>query len=95
MKEKSTNPAILPGQVTLEEFERAHEKFWEMAMKPESEINEMFNSGMFNGLAIGYAKLGLKALGYGAKEVEQLERAMERAFSDYSAEVARKAYNET
>ena len=67
--------------------------FFEMIKKPENEINEMFDSGMFNDLAIGYALIALKLLKADKSFLESFEECIKRAFSDYDAATARRIYN--
>ena len=66
--------------------------FFEMIQKTEEEINDMFNSGMFNSLAIGYSKIALKSMGKTDEEIRKFETEMNYTFSEYDAKEARKAY---
>lgn len=68
-------------------------KLLEMMKKSENEINEMFDSGMFNELAIGYALIALKLLKTDKSFLEPFEECIKRAFSDYDAATARRIYN--
>ena len=59
----------------------------------QKEVNDMFNSGQFNEIAIGYGKLALKQMGVlTGSELAQFERAMQRAFDLYDAEQARQEF---
>lgn len=68
------------------------EMFIKMITKTEEEINDMFNSGMFNSLATGYGKMALQAMGMKKEEIRRFEETMNVMFSDYDAIAARKAY---
>lgn len=63
--------------------------FWEMVKTPKEKLNAMFNSGMFNSIAIAYGKLALKKMGYSEKELEKFEATMQYCFSEYSTEEMR------
>lgn len=75
-----------------EEIEKAHELFWKMLHKSEEEINAMFNSGMFNAIAIGYGKIALEAMGMAQKTLLRFEQAIKSAFDLYDSQEARKKY---
>lgn len=70
------------------------ETFMKMITKTEEEINDMFNSGMFNSLATGYGKMALQAMGMKKEEIRRFEETMNVMFSDYDAIAARKVYKE-
>ena len=70
------------------------ETFMKMITKTEEEINDMFNSGMFNSLETGYGKMALQAMGMEKEEIRRFEETMNVMFSDYDAIAARKAYKE-
>lgn len=69
--------------------------FFEMVQKSKEEIAQMFNSGMFNSIAVGYGKIALEAMGLTGKAIVAFEKEMKRAFDMYDAEEALKAYNRT
>lgn len=68
------------------------EMIFEMLKKSEEEINEMFNSGMFNSIAIGYGKLALREMDLDEEFLHKFEKAMSRVFDFYDAKEARTAY---
>lgn len=68
--------------------------FFEMIKKSEEEINEMFNSGMFNSLTVGYAKIALSRMELDKAALQDFEKQMKYVFDEYTAKEARKAYSE-
>ncbi len=88
-EQKNVVPAITSQK---EETDKAHELFWNMLHTSEDEINAMFNSGMFNSIAVGYGKIALEAMGMKQKVLQQFEQAMKCAFDLYDSQEARKVY---
>lgn len=82
-------PAITSHE---EETEKAHKLFWDMLHTSEDEINAMFNSGMFNSIAVGYGKIALEAMGMKQKFLQRFEQAMKSAFDLHDSQEARKVY---
>lgn len=76
-----------------QEFEKAHERFFKCLMMKKDEVDDMFNSGIFNEIAIGYGKIALEMLGIDSKFLGEFERAMKRAFDLHTTDYARKIYN--
>ncbi len=73
-------------------IEQRHKIFFDMICKSEEEINAIFNSGMFNEIAIGYAKIALQNIGYKKNELQKFEHQMKYVFDDFTADEARKKY---
>lgn len=82
----------MTAEMTNEEGEKAHELFWNMIHKSEDEINAMFNSGMFNEIAVGYGKIALEAMGIKKEDLQRFEQEMKRAFDLYDSKEARKYF---
>lgn len=74
------------------DIEQRHKLFFDMIQKSEEEINAMFNSGMFNEIAIGYAEIALQIMGYKKADLQKFEKQMKYAFDDFTADEARKKY---
>jgi len=60
--------------------------------KLEEEICEGFNRGGYIGIAIGYAKIAMRDLGYSSEEISDLENEMYVNFDWYDAAEAWKYY---
>ena len=75
------------------EVEQAHAIFWECVNMKQDKKDRMFNSGIFNDVAIGYGKMALETLGKDSKFLAEFEKAMKNAFDFYDASEARKIYN--
>ena len=80
---------------TKDIFQEKHKNFLRLCMLPQAEKDEMFNSGIFNDVAIGYGKIALEAMGKDkdGKFLYRFEEAMKNAFSEFDAESARRIYN--
>jgi len=68
------------------------EMIFEMLKKSEEEINDMFNSGMFNSITIGYGKLALKEMDSDEDFLRKFEKALNCVFDFYDSKDARNAY---
>lgn len=66
----------------------------ELMVKPEAELNEYIDTGMFNEIIKGYLVLALQNIGQPKKDILSALNAMESAFDDADAEQARQAYKE-
>ena len=75
------------------EIDKAHERFFKCLMMKQDEKDDMFNSGIFNDIAIGYGKIALEMLGIDSKFLSEFESAMQRAFDLHTTDYARKIYN--
>lgn len=78
-------------------FKEKHKNFLRLCMLPQAEKDEMFNSGIFNDVAIGYGKIALEAMGKDkdGKFLYRFEEAMKNAFSEFNEAVKRKNGGET
>lgn len=74
------------------EIEAAHKRFFEKLMTSQEQANEDFDSGIYNPIAIGYAKIALEDLGLTSSVLRKFESAMEKALDLYDAAQARKIY---
>ena len=75
-----------------QELDEAHKVFCECLKMKQPEKNRMFNSGIFNDIAIGYGKIALERMGLKRKSLSAFEREMKKALDLYDAEYARKIY---
>lgn len=75
-----------------QEFDEAHKVFCECLKMKQPEKNRMFNSGIFNDIAIGYGKIALERMGLTGKSLTLFEMEMQNVFDLYDAEYARKIY---
>lgn len=74
------------------EADKSFSRFCELVFNTtQADAEEMFNSGIFNGIAIGYAKFALDQMGKPV-DLADFEREMERAFDCHNAKEARKRY---
>ena len=70
---------------------KAHKKLMiEMFGKGREEINEMYNSGMFNDITKGFLILVLENLGYGNKDIAHAVSELKNCHDTYTAGEARK-----
>lgn len=83
------------GESVPDEVKEDAKLFFEMVQKSKEEIAQMFNSGMFNSIAVGYGKIALEAMGLTGKSLVAFEKEMKYAFDMYNAEEALKVYNRT
>lgn len=60
--------------------------------KSNEEINEMFNSGMFNEIVKGFTAMLLSESGLSDEEVKEKLRVMDSLFDEVTAGEARKLY---
>lgn len=78
------------------EADKSFSRFCELVFNTtQADAEEMFDSGIFNGIAIGYAKIALERIGIDLKSVgliSQFEDEMRKAFDLYTAKEARKVY---
>lgn len=81
------------GESVPDEVKEDAKLFFEMVQKSKEEIAQMFNSGMFNSIAVGYGKIALEAMGLTGKSLVAFEKEMKYAFDMYNAEEALKVYN--
>lgn len=74
------------------ETDRAFSRFCDLVFNTtQGDAEEMFNSGIFNGIAIGYAKLALEQMGKPV-DLADFEKAMSRAFDRFDAKEAWQRY---
>lgn len=65
----------------------------EMYTKSKEEVNEMFNSGVFNEIAKGYvARLLSEHIIFGDEAIEKAMSDMDRIFDEMTASEAREFY---
>lgn len=81
------------GDSVPDEVKKDAKVFFEMVHKSKDEIAEMFNSGVFNEIAVGYGKIALEAMGLTSEMLSVFEREMKYAFDMHDAEEALKVYN--
>ena len=87
---------MLPVQEFTEEekkeIEAAHARFARCLMMNQDEKDDMFNSGIFNDIAVGYGKIALEIMGQNSNFLREFEDAMKQAFDFNDAAKARKIY---
>lgn len=70
-----------------------HKKLvFEYISKPEQEINEIFNTGMFNEICKGYLVLAMKSTGADRQVIREAVQELENEFDAHTAGEARNAY---
>ena len=74
------------------EEKNAVKRWWAKATMEQAEVDELFNGGRFNDIAIGYAKLALRTMGEKAEKVAHFEKVMQAMLDAFDAEAARTAY---
>lgn len=75
-----------------QEIQNAHEIFCSCITMKQDEKDRMFNSGIFNDIAIGYGKLALESMGLTGASLAAFERDMKKVLDLYDAEDARRVY---
>ena len=75
-----------------QEIKNAHEIFCRCITMKQDEKDRMFNSGIFNDIAIGYGKLALESMGLTGASLAAFERDMRKVLDLYDAEDARRVY---
>lgn len=73
-------------------IEVARARFARCLMMKQAEKDDMFNSGIFNDIAIGYGKIALEIMGQNSNFLREFEDAMKQAFDFNDAAKARKIY---
>ena len=76
-----------------QEVEKDFQRFLKCVWMPQDERDEMFNSGVFNEIAMGYGKIAGEQLGLTGNSITALEEEMKKALDLYDAKYARKIYN--
>lgn len=68
--------------------------FTHLIGKPEPELNEIIDTGLFNEIIKGYLVIALQGTGKERDEIIEALDALEAAFDNTDAEQARRAYRE-
>lgn len=89
--EKQIYDLVEPTEAETAAFAMQAKLLKEYAAKSETELNAIFDLGMFNQICQGYAVIAMRAAGIDEAEIEKAAAAMRTQFDFYSAADAREA----